>query len=826
MAPPLPIESAIAEIRAALARATRVVIVAPPGAGKTTRVPVALLDEPWLDGRKIVMLEPRRLAARAAARRMASSLDGKVGGVVGYRVHLDTVVGRATRIEVVTEAVLTRMVQADPTLDGIGAVLFDEFHERSLAADLGLALTLNAQRHVRDDLRVVIMSATLESDRVARVLDAEVVRSEGRAFPVETLYRPRGERERVEVAVARVTREALAGPPGDILCFLPGGAEIRRTTEELAQTITDPRVDIRPLYGELPSELQDAAIAPSVDGRRKVVLATNIAETSLTIDGVRVVVDGGLARAPRYTARTGLTRLETVRISRASADQRRGRAGRTAPGVCYRLWGDGDDAQLAPRNVPEILEADLAPLALELAAAGIDDPNDLVWLDAPPAGALAQGRALLEQLGALERNPETGIARLTAHGADIAALPTHPRISHLIVHGIELGHGALACDLAALFANRDVLRPAQPGAAIDADVRTRLAVLAGEKAGANARVDHDAVRRVRQESAVWRDRFRVPHEKRSHYDHAGLLLSFAYPDRVAKRRNTHGRFVLANGSGAHFHEAQPLGSEGWIVIAETDGRIPESRIYLAASITLDELRTHHAGAFTTSDDIDVVDDDTVRAVRRSRFGGIVVKEQPLRDLAPELVFAALMRAVRRRGIAALPWSENAQSLRARLAFARRLDDSWPDVSNDALLASVDEWLAPVVGDARSLRDIGRADLTQALLARLDWKQRADLDTVAPTHITVPSGARIAIDYTEPGAPALRVRLQEMYGVATTPTIGGGRVPLTLHLLSPAQRPVQVTRDLAAFWRGSYAEVRKDMRGRYPKHKWPEDPLRP
>ena len=819
----LPIEPVIPEIRAALARTTRLVIVAPPGAGKTTRVPIALLEQTWLDGRRIIMLEPRRLAARAAARRMSSLLQGKVGGVVGYRVHLDTVVGRTTRIEVVTEAVLTRMVQSDPTLDGIGVILFDEFHERSLAADLGLALTLSAQRAVREDLRVVIMSATLESDRIARVLDAEVVHSEGRAFPVETLYRPRGERERVEVAVARVAREALLGPPGDVLCFLPGGAEIRRTAEELAQTVTDARVDIRPLYGELPGEMQDAAIAPSPHGRRKIVLATNIAETSLTIDGVTIVVDGGLARAPKYTARTGLTRLETVRISRAAADQRRGRAGRTAPGTCYRLWPQADDAQLAPRNVPEILEADLTPLALELAAAGIDDPAELTWLDAPPPGALAQGRALLEQLGAVERTANGGV-RLSAHGAEIAALPTHPRISHLLVHGVELGRGALACDLAALLANRDVLRPAQPGMPVDADVRSRLAILAGERPGANARVDHDAVRRVRQESALWRDRFSVPHAKRNNHADAGLLLSFAYPDRVAKRRDTHGRFVLANGTGAHFHDPQPLGSEEWIVIAETDGRTPDSRIFLAAGVSLDELRTHHPSAFSSSDDVDLQDDDTVRAVRRSRFGEIVIKEQPLRDVAPELIVSALMRAAQRSGIAALPWSDNAKALRERLTFARTLDASWPDVSDDALLASLDEWLAPVAGDARSLKDLARADLTQALLSRLDWKQRAQLDVIAPTHIPVPSGAKIAVDYADPTAPALRVRLQELYGVATTPTVGGGRVPLTLHLLSPAQRPVQVTRDLAAFWRGSYAEVRKDMRGRYPKHKWPENPL--
>lgn len=817
---PLPIDAAVPELRRALERSTRVVLVAPPGAGKTTHVPLALRDAPWLHGGKIVMLEPRRLAARAAARRMASLLGERVAQTVGYRVRFDTKIGPFTRLEVVTEGVLTRMLQSDPTLGGVGAVIFDEFHERSLQADLGLALTLHAQRLVCEDLRVLVMSATLDGEGVARTIDAPLVRSDGRMFPVTTEYRPRGDRERVEGAVARVVREAISKSGGDVLAFLPGAAEIRRVADDLTAAIDDPKVDVRPLYGDLPGDTQDAAIAPSPAGRRKIVLATNIAETSITIDGVRIVVDGGLARAPRFSPRTGLTRLDTVRISRASADQRRGRAGRTAPGVCYRLWSAADDAQLAPRNVPEILEADLAPLALELAAAGIADPVVLTWLDPPPAGALAQGRDLLATLGAIDDD-----GRLTAHGARIAELGTHPRLAQLIIRGNEIGGGALACALAALLANRDILRPVAPGARIEADVRARIEAFMGKHGDAMARVDRDTLHRVKTEARAWRQAIRVADDAQLDVNATGLLLSFAYPDRIARKRGSGaGRFLLANGTGAHFDEPQPLGGDEWLVIAETDGRAPEARIFLAAPVSLADLTEHHRETFVTADDVRWDDGaGKVVASRRTMFGAIVVKERGLAEPPPDFVRDPLLDALHARGIAALPWSEGAQRLRERLAFLHHHDAAWPDVSDGALLATLREWLAPAVDGARSLSDVARADLGGALLAMLDWKQRSQLETLAPAHIEVPSGSRMTVDYSNPDAPALSVRLQEVFGLASTPTVLGGRVPVTLHLLSPAHRPVQVTRDLAAFWRGSYADVRKEMRGRYPKHDWPEDP---
>ena len=816
---PLPIDPLLPDIRRALERGNRLVLVAPPGAGKTTVVPLELLTAPWARDRRIVLLEPRRLATRAAARRMAWLLGERVGDRVGYRMRLDTVVGPRTRLEVVTEGVLTRMLRDDPTLSDAAAVLFDEFHERSLHADLGLALALHAQRLVRDDLRIVVMSATLDGGSVARAIEAPLLESEGRAFPVTTEHRAPRERERIESAVSRAVAEALAAHDGDVLAFLPGAAEIHRTAHAITGANRDPLVDVRPLYGDLTGEEQDAAIAPSPSGRRKIVLATNIAETSLTIEGVRIVVDSGLARVPRFSARTGLTRLERVRISRASADQRRGRAGRTAAGVCYRLWSEADSAQLAARSVPEILDADLASLSLELAAAGIDDPSELTWLDPPPTGALAHARALLTSLGALED------MRITPHGRAVADLAAHPRLAHLLLRGRDLGAGALACELTALLANRDILRPFEPGAKLDADLRARLEVLSGRETGIAARIDRDTVRRVRVEARAWRDRLGVRDAAPPDPGDAGLLLSFAYPDRIARRRNVEaGRYLLANGTGAHFAEPQPLGGEEWLVIAETNGQLPEAQIYLAAPVALDALTEHHSSLVSTSDDVrwDTARDRVV-ASRRTRLGAIVVRDVPLRDPPSEAIAFALLAEVARRGAAQFPWNDAATRLRARLAFARHADPSWPDVSDDALFGSLDEWLLPTVANARSMDDIAAADVASALLNRLTWQQRAELDRIAPTHCEVPTGSRITIDYGDPGAPAISVRVQELYGLASTPAVAAGRVPLTLHLLSPAHRPVQVTRDLAAFWKGSYAAVRREMKGRYPRHDWPEDP---
>ncbi len=831
----LPIDPLLPSIRDALTGASRAVLIAPPGAGKTTRVPLALLDAPWVGQRRILMLEPRRLAARAAARRLAQQLGEPVGQTVGHRMRDDTRVGPRTRIEVVTEGVLTRMLQHDPLLDDVAAVLFDEFHERSLQSDLGLALCLHAQQLLRDDLRLVIMSATLDGEAVGARIAAPVLVSEGRAFPVETLYRPRREREWVEDAVARVVREACAAHEGDLLAFLPGAAEIRRCA---ARLVGLEGIEVHPLYGDLPAAAQDAAILPSASGRRKVVLATNIAETSLTIEGVRVVIDGGLARAPRFSPRTGMTRLDTVRISRASADQRRGRAGRVAAGVCYRLWDRGDEAQLATRDVPEMLSADLAPLALELAIAGIDDPGTLPWMDDPPAGALAQGKALLQALDALDAG-----GRVTAHGTAMAELGAHPRLAHLALRARDAGHVALGATVLALLDSRDLLRSNATDGGSDADLRPRVARVVGRQDGG---ADADAIRRARHDAERWRQRLSardggpprapqrhtadgdgaLPHGATSRdHDAIGPLLAHAYPDRIARARpDATGRYLLSNGTGAVFARPDPLSDEEWLVIVETDGRTPEAVIRSAAPITLAELRAVHATQLRV-DDVVSWDERTERliAVRRESLGALTLHEQMLRDLDPDRVREAVCRMLRRRGLATLPWSEAALALRDRLRFLRRHDPTWPDVSDEALLATLDDWLGPQLGTVRQLRDLAAVSVHDALLTLMSWSQRAALDRLAPTHVAVPSGSRVRVDYGDAAAPRIAVRLQEVFGLARSPTVLDGRVSLTVELLSPAHRPVQVTTDLAAFWRGSYAEVRKEMRGRYPRHDWPEDP---
>ncbi|MFZ5815777.1 MAG: ATP-dependent helicase HrpB [Bacillota bacterium] len=810
----LPIESALPSLMEALRSHAGAVLVAPPGAGKTTRVPLALLDEPWLEGRRVLMLEPRRLAARAAARFMAASLGEAVGGTVGYRVRLETRVGPRTRIEVITEGVLTRLLQADPALEGVGLVIFDEFHERSLHADLGLALCLQSQALLRPDLRLLVMSATLEAEPVAGLLGgAPVIRSEGRSFPVETRYLSRPVEGRIEPAVVRAVTDALAAEAGDLLVFLPGAGEIRRVEERLADLRLGPGIRIAPLYGNLPQEAQDEAIAPSRSGERKVVLATSIAETSLTVEGVRVVIDSGLMRVPRFSPRTGMTRLETLPVSRASADQRRGRAGRLGPGVCYRLWTEQEDRHLTAYTPPEILEADLAPLALELAAWGVADPAELAWLDPPPAGALAQARELLQQLGALDR-----AGSITPHGRRMAAAGLHPRLAHMILQAVPLGLGGLACELAALLSERDLLRG--EGRPPDADLRLRVEALRGSRAHA---VDPAARRRVQAEVEHLRAAFGPHLPTGEDVEGCGLLLAFAYPDRIAQRRST-GRFLLRNGRGAALPEPQPLQEAPYLVAAELDDQGPESRIHLAAPVELADL-LRHAGEQVTGEELIAWDPavQAVRARRRERLGALVLREGPLPNPSPDGLLAALLEGIAREGLAILPWTRAARQLQQRLLFLHRLDPAWPDTSEEALAASLGEWLGPHLHGLRSRDDLQRLPLAEILLNMLPWPRRQELDELAPTHVTVPSGSRIPIDYSDPAAPVLAVRLQEMFGLHDTPRIGRGRVPLTLHLLSPAHRPVQVTRDLASFWRNAYFEVRKDLRGRYPKHYWPEDP---
>lgn len=808
----LPIDSALPELLAALNQHSNGVLQAPPGAGKTTRVPLALLDQAWLGGNKIMMLEPRRLAARNAAHYMAASLAEEVGGTVGYRVRMDSKIGPATRIEVVTEGVLTRMLQADPALAGVGLVIFDEFHERSLQADLGLALCLESQAALREDLKILVMSATLDGAATAELLgDAPIITSQGRSYAVDIRHAPpppRAHHQQWLQHVAAVTLEALQQESGSALLFLPGAAEIRRVEQLLQASVPGADVLIAPLYGELSLTAQALAIRPPPPGKRKIVLATNIAETSLTIEGIRLVIDAGLARVPRFEPASGLTRLETVNISQASAAQRAGRAGRLEPGICYRLWPAG--RHLLAHGTAEILEADLAPLALELARWGCRDPGQLRWLDPPPPASYRQALDLLRHLGAVD-----GQGRITAHGEQMAALPLHPRLAHMVLKGRELSAGALACQIAALLSERDPLRR---GDVPDSDLLSRLRLLQGNAKPARAlhHIQHTAQQLQRQLGL---------RGEASDLAWAGVLLGHAYPDRIAQRRpGEQGRYRLANGRGALFAEHESLAKAPWLVIASLAGG-REARIFLAAALELDQIEQHFGALIQTQDIIQWdAREQAVQARRQRRLDALVLDDKALNTPDAADVCGALIEGIRQAGSQCLPWCKRSRTWQRRVQFLHRHDGaSWPDVSDAALVHSLEYWLAPFLSGMRRLSHLQRLDLQTALNTLLPWPQQRRLDELAPTHVQVPSGSRIALDYSK-DPPVLPVKLQEMFGAADTPAIAGGRVKLQLHLLSPAQRPVQVTQDLKGFWQGSYAEVKKDMKGRYPKHYWPDDPL--
>ncbi len=816
--PPLPIDEALPRLQAALAAHRRVVLQAPPGAGKSTAVPLALLDEPWCRGR-IVMLEPRRLAARAVARRMAMLIGAAPGTTVGFRTRGESAVGRETRIEVVTEGILTRMLADDPTLDGVACVIFDEFHERSVVADTGLALTLHSAEVVRPDLRILVMSATLDGTAVARLLGgAPVVDSPGRSHAVDTRWLTPRSGARPLDAVPLAIRRALDETPGDVLVFLPGAAEIRRIRDVLDPARLPGRPRVFALHGLMPADEQDAAIAPSPPGARKVVLATAVAETSLTIEGVRAVVDSGLARVPRFDAGSGMTRLETVRVSRDAADQRRGRAGRTAPGVCFRLWSEAEHASLLEHRAPEILSADLAPLALDLALAGVDDPASLQWLDPPPAAAMSGARELLRELDVLD-----AAGRVTPHGRRVAGLGLHPRLGHMAVRGAERGVAQLAAELAGLLADRDVLRG---DVATDPDVTLRLSALRRDGALPADAVDRGRVARARDEARRVAARLdRGPRDGPIDDDGAAAeLLALAFPDRVGLARGG-GRFRLRNGRGAVVPEHSPLARARAIAVAETDGARDDARVFLAASLDPADLERLFGDQIVTMREARWDESaGTVVTVTRRALGALVLDERVLRSGDPGEIAAAFTQRVRDRGLAAIPWSDAARQTRQRLAFVRSLDDTWPDVSDDALLARLEDWFTPLAASVRRWDDLAHADLGAALMGLAGPARRRALDALAPTHVVVATGTRVPVNYADPAAPAISVRLQELFGTEQTPAVGGGRVPLTIHLLSPAGRPIQVTRDLGRFWRGSYAEVRKAMRGRYPRHEWPDDPL--
>jgi len=810
---PLPIDAVLDQLARTLADNNAAALVAPPGAGKTTRVPLALLDEPWLKGKKIIMLEPRRIAARASAERMAKTLGERAGETVGYRVRFGSKVSRATRIEVVTEGIFSRQILDDPELTGVAAVLFDEFHERSLDADLGLALARDAQVGLREDLRILVMSATLDGARVARLLgEAPVISSEGRAFPVETRYLGRKADAPLERQMADAIAMALRADPGSVLAFLPGAAEIRRTQNFLGERIHDTGIEIVPLFGALDAAVQDRAIAPAPKGQRKVVLATSIAETSLTIEGVRIVVDSGVARVPRYEPDIGLTRLETVRASRAAVDQRRGRAGRTEPGVCYRLWDEPQTASLAAYTQPEILSADLSSLVLDLAQWGVSDPATLAFLDPPPAPALKEARSLLGELGALD-----GDGRITAEGKSLRALALPPRLARMIVDSHRLGAGEEAADIAAVLTERGL-----GGDSVDLDAR--LDQLRRDRSQRASSARSLAQRWASQVAATEGAPSPNPSPQGGGEPTTGVMLAFAFPDRVARNRGN-GSFVLANGRGAAVDQASALARAPYIAVAELTGTAANGRILLAAPITQADIERHFADQVETADEISFDRGAmALRARRKRTLHAITLTEAPM-ALQPSAETARVLAdGLIAVGLDRLPWSKPAKQWRDRVMFLRKAEgESWPDLSDDALAAQRETWLVPALYDKTSLKDFSAGDLSDALMTLLPWELRARLEREAPTHFEAPTGTQLAVDYEAEQGPTIAVRLQELFGLNSHPSIAKGAVPLVLELLSPAHRPVQVTRDLPGFWRGSYAAVRSDLRGRYPRHPWPEDP---
>jgi len=820
----LPIDDALPELRAALEAHRSVVLQAPPGAGKTTHVPLALLDEAWLAGRSILILEPRRLAARAACARMAELRGETAGEMVGYRIRFDAKVSAKTRIEVLTEGILTRRLQTDPELKNVGLVIFDEFHERHLHADLALALCLDSQRALREDMKILVMSATLDGESISKLLgDTPIVTSEGRRYPVDIRYLPRDPSGPLPPLVCDAVRTALENNEGDVLVFLPGAWEIRRT-QELLEAKIPANVDVHPLYGDLPWEIQDRAIQPSA-GRRKIVLATPIAETSLTIEGVRVVVDCGFARVPQFDPRSGLTRLAMVRISRASSEQRAGRAGRLAPGVCYRLWSETTQRGLVPQSLPEIRGADLASLALELAAWGVREARALAWLDPPPEASFSQARELLTELDALD---SSGL--ITKAGRAMARLPLHPRLSHMLFAAERLGLESLACDVAALLSERDIL---SGEARRSTDFTQRLEALwafrlHGRQGAQSHHADVGACARVNQAAQQYR-RMQSLSEPVNTADagSAGLLLALAYPDRVALARAPgETRYLLASGRGARLPEAEIRLRQPCIVAASLDAGETEGLIYSAAPLDVYVLRKRLATHLRTED---VVrwdgQQEVVVARREERFGALVLDSKSLTDADANQMRAAMLDGIRRLGIEALPWTRETREWQARVLSLRHWlpVENWPDVSDMALRETLDDWLGPYLDGITRRDHLTRLDLSAILKNLLGWEQGRRLEEEAPMHLEVPSGSRVRLEYFPGESPVLKVKLQEMFGLADTPRVAGGKVPVTLHLLSPARRPIQVTQDLRGFWERTYPEVKKELKGRYPRHPWPDDP---
>ena len=820
----LPIARVMPQLKKSLGEHSIVLLTAEPGAGKTTHVPLALLNEPWLGNTKIIMLEPRRLTARASAHYMATLLHESTGETVGFRTRLGTKIGPTTKIEVVTEGILTRILQHDPSLIEYGLVIFDEFHERSLQADLGLALTLQTQTLFRQDLRLLIMSATLDTQTLTEQLkQAPVLTCKGKLFPVETRYLGSLQKNTdFAQQVAKTIQRLLKTETGNMLVFLPGAGEIRRVAQQLSTLSLPHQTLISSLYGNLSPQAQDQAILPPPTGWRKIVLSTNIAETSLTIEGIRIVLDIGLIRLPRFDPGSGMSRLTTVTISKASAEQRRGRAGRLEPGLCVRCWSETTQRTLAPRTSPEILDTDLTSLALELAVWGIKDTGELFWLDPPPTGALAQARQLLRSLGAL--NIE---GHVTQHGRKMADLSLHPRLAHMVLQGMKRQLGTLSCDLAALLSERDPFKGS--GAKDQTDLRSKIEEYYRQSHGNNG---SGSIQRIYQTSQRWQKMLGIkthPGSQQHNIDLIGILLAQAYPDRIAQRQAKDSRrYKLANGRLAQFHHPDPLEHQEYLVVADLDGTQPVSHIYMATPIHRENLFKDFADLVQTKECVEWNEaTQSVVANREQRLGQLILEESRLPQPNSELVVAALLKGIRINSLSCLPWTKTHHNFQARIQFLRRVmrtETNWPDVSNDTLLKTLETWLAPYLTGISSLAQLKKFDLTCPLHALLSSEQWRNLDTLAPTHFTVPSGSRIALDYESGEIPILAVRLQELFGMTETPLVANGTMPVLIHLLSPAKRPVQTTQDLKSFWKTGYVEVKKELKGRYPKHFWPDDPL--
>lgn len=821
MIPDFPIQQIIPDVKRVLNEQTLLILQAPPGAGKSTILPLQLLDENWLDKRKIIMLEPRRLAARAVATRMASLLDEPVGKTVGYRIRFENKISAQTRIEIVTEGILTRMLQNDTALEGVGLVIFDEFHERSLQADLALALCHQMQQILRSDLRLLIMSATLDGEKLAALLNhAPILTSEGRQFPVTYQYIATDDKMPLHLSMARTIRKALQEQTGDILAFLPGAGEIQRTQQTLEQD--EMNALVFPLYGDLSQQKQQEALLPDASGRRKIVLATSIAETSLTIEGIKTVIDSGYARVPRFDPRSGLTKLETVRITKDAADQRAGRAGRLSAGTCYRLWSEGAHIHLSPSRKPEIMEADLAPLMLELSQWGIKNIEELSWLTMPPSGAQTQAKELLHALDALKDN------HITARGKKMLQLPTHPRLAHMLMEAIEFqknkkgsSYIALACDLAALLEERDPL-PKEAGT----DLSLRIELLRKYRSGERVNAERSVLDRIERLSLSWRKLLNTEADNQMpNAFHTGKLIAAAYPERIAKRIDRNGlRYRLGNGRIARLAEHDPLTSEEWIAIAQLDGGTTEGKIFLAAPFDSSDL-----AALAVEKEIITWDKEKkmITGSIQKQVGNLILESKPLHRIDESKRMEVLCKMVREEGLRVLNWSDTQEEWQARVMSLRswRPQEHWPDVSDKNLLDTLEEWLSPYLLNVYKLSELQKLDLQQMLHSILPWELSQKLDALAPSKMQVPTGSMIKLSYTKDGSKVeMAVRLQEVFGLTDTPAVNEGRNKVVMHLLSPGYKPVQITQDLKSFWNKTYFEVRKDLLSRYPRHHWPDNPL--